>query len=176
MFNSMSTVNEKPKPTVAPLQFTNPYGQFDGQSSCQITLYIDLADKDLLRACRCGAQGTFSTTGCLLFKQLCEELRQRGITDNSDRADFERFLSAFRIVPADEYELLVAGSVGGLRDRPIGRAAGVSARSNVARAIPRKGRRMATGQNESTNVESEDKPQKGQNADSGGQQTPGGNG
>lgn len=91
--------------------FTNPYEKFDACSESQMLCFVDPADKDLLRTIRTGAQGTFTITMGLLVQQLCNELRNRQITDAANREQFESFLTNMRIVDADEYEGLLNDAI-----------------------------------------------------------------
>lgn len=131
-------MSDTPKPITPPPKvkkpFTNPYEKFDACSESQMLCFVDPADKDLLRTIRTGAQGTFTITMGLLVQQLCNELRQRQITDAANREQYESFLTNMRIVDADEYEGLLNDAIqhaqrtaatGGLCDSTAGRSVGM---------------------------------------------------
>lgn len=145
-------------------KFLNPYEAFDDDASCQIQTYVSPEDKDLLRSARCGAPGTFSTTAALLIRQLCIELRQRDITDNSKRSEYESFLTAMRIVPADEYESYVVAAAQSaqrdvanhrLQDSSAGRTNRKTPRSNDKRRTASKGGGVEKRPDEPSNLPGE---------------------
>lgn len=76
-------------------------------------------------------QGTIKNVIGLLWKQLCYELRQRGITDNTSCTEFERIVANCRIVPADEYDALLNDSVQWQQRQISDRTAGDDSRRNT---------------------------------------------
>jgi len=102
--------------------FINPY--LSAESTQQISAEFDSNDYNLIKGIR-PKQGTVTITMSLLWKQLCYELRQRGITNwETDCKSFLEFMRGFRIIPASEL------NGGGLQHSSIGRTDGETSPSN----------------------------------------------
>jgi hypothetical protein len=87
-------------------KFVNPYDTSPPDpEEKRIHTEVSRADYLFIKLLR-PDQGTIKNVIGLLWKQLCYELRQRGITDNTSCAEFERIVANCRIVPNDEYDAL----------------------------------------------------------------------
>lgn len=91
-------------------RFVNPYDTSPPDpEEKRIHTEVSRADYLFIKLLR-PDQGTIKNVIGLLWKQLCYELRNRGITDNTSCAEFERIVANCRIVPSDEYDALLNDS------------------------------------------------------------------
>lgn len=109
--------------------FVNPY--LSAEKTQTISAEFEATDYRFIQGIR-PKQGTVTTTMSLLWKQLCYELRIRGIATWEDGGieQFEKFMQHFRIVPTDELK-----SGGGLPYGTVGGIVGPPSASNVGPGV-----------------------------------------
>ncbi len=84
-------------------KFINPYlvdkPSFAGvgKNLCRAPASIGVDDYNLIRSIR-PTNGTIITTQNILWKKLCDMLRDRGITDFSRHKDFEELVANLQLV------------------------------------------------------------------------------
>jgi len=152
--------------------FRNPYE--GDQDVGRVTTDIARADYMLVKLIR-PTSGTISGTLGLLWNKLCDELRKRNITDNSQCNEFEHFLANSRLVPNDEYETLTSESAqwrqqqiasGAVSGRPNRGPSRKAARPNVRQRTEGLGDTHSAEQNQSPDLQSQGGEPSGQTGNS----------
>ena len=102
MSNTTATLESKANaPNVK--RFLNPYESLPQEQQKRVQVDVSGSDYYLIKLLRPNS-GTISGVVGHLWQQLCYELRERGITDNTRCDDFERFVANCRIISGDDYE------------------------------------------------------------------------
>jgi len=144
-------------------QFKNPYEGM--QDVSRVTTDVAKGDYYLIKQIR-PTSGTITGVLGLLWQKLCNELRERNITDYTRVEEFELLVANSRLIGNDEYERLsneaaqwserqaATGHVaeGGPRSATR-RTMPKTAKRNVGRRTPRLGRQDSTGPSQSSNVQ-----------------------
>ena len=83
-------------------RFLNPYESLPQDQQKRVQVDVSGSDYYLIKLLRPNS-GTISGVVGHLWQQLCYELRERGITDNTRCVDFEQFVANCRIISGDDY-------------------------------------------------------------------------
>lgn len=113
--------------------FQNPYlEQIASGKVTRLTTDISTIDYTLVKCTRVGL-GTITITINILWKKLCDELRQRGITDATHTEEYEQFITNLKLVPGNEYANFTRQSQ--LGDGSTGRVANETTRPILPRGV-----------------------------------------